>query len=96
MENLLYFFLFHYGIMFILKKNNIVRRLNTLSRMTRRFSKLSEFIYDVSECNFCLSHHIGLLIIITLFFIFKLDYIYLTYPLMSSSIMNIIQRLSNE
>lgn len=50
----------------------------------------SNFIYKMVGCNFCLSHHLTLLIMIP-FFLVDFNYLYFIIPLMVAGLIHIVR-----
>ena len=90
MKEFVSFVLIHYGFLIVLEKYNIKALVSKLSKRLN-----SRFIYEVSECDFCLSHHIGFIILVPFMMIREFNLIYLLYPFMSISLIYLIKKKNN-
>ncbi len=84
----------HWGIMVILYKYEIGKKIAALAVRTR-----IKLLYELSECQFCINHHIALIMlgIWYLYDLYLMDYfgneiIYLFYPIMSAALINLTVR----
>ncbi len=93
MIELLQFFLFHWGIMIIFYKYNLSQKIAKLAVWTR-----IKLLHELSECQFCMNHHVGALIVggWYLFDLYLAQYFigyetkYLLYPIMSAALINLV------
>lgn len=93
MELLVKFIMFHYGLIIIAEKYNVRSRLKNLAKKigAKKWGRvLGRFLYEVSECQFCVAHHIGIvpMLFLVLVFGFKLEY--LIFPFMSTAFLILI------
>ena len=90
MKEFVAFVLIHYGFLIVLEKHNIK---NLVSKLSKRLN--SRFLYEVSECDFCLSHHIGLVLLVPFIMVREFNLVYLLYPFMSISLIYLIKKRNN-
>ena len=80
------YFLIHWGVMVILYKYNLPSLIAKLANQIN-----VRFFHSLSECEFCIEHHVGI-IVMGLFLPFVgIEWMYLIFPFMSASLMNIIK-----
>ena len=89
------FFLVHWGVMFIFYKYDFDLKLTKLPDSIGGY--FGRKLYNLSQCDFCVSFWIALILLVPLQFI-QFDWINTFYPLMSASLINIIYTIieSNE
>lgn len=87
MELFLGYFLVHWGVIVIAEKYNI-------RKAVQRFARWSgiKLFYDMSECKFCIDHHIGFLLVVPIA-IYDFKLVYIVFAFMSSSLINIVINL---
>lgn len=90
---LLQFILVHYGFLIVAQKYGVQDRVRKFSQsIAKRSPKLGKFLYEVSECKFCITHHIGALLIPFLVMGNGFAFVYLLYPLMSAGAIFLIEK----
>ena len=89
--NYIIYFLIHWGVMVIALKYNVKNAIYRTALKIQNKKTLSRLIYDMSECEFCISHHIGIFVIFPVFAFLGFNWYLLAYPFMSASLMNIIK-----
>lgn len=90
------FVMLHNAAWIICRKYSVNGAVLKLSDLTAKVKFLSRFFYELSECNFCLSHHVGMAVVGLIWVFgqisgyFHVPLIYLIYPLMSASLIHMI------
>lgn len=87
-ELFLMFFLVHWGVLVILYKYDLKSMIALFAK-----KKQIKLFYEISECEFCLDHHVGVFLVLPLL-CFDFSWSYFLYPLMSSALCNIVKTLS--
>ena len=88
MEQFLIYFLIYWGVLVIAYKYNI-------KALIRRFASWVKvkFFHDMSECEFCIDHHIGVIVTL-LFWVYTGHCVELFFfPIMGASLSNIIKTM---
>lgn len=88
MNIFLAFFLIQWGLNVIALKYNIGLALTGLSNKTG-----TKFFHNLGSCDFCISHHLGVIIIPFFVLIFGIDWLFLAYPFMGASLINIVKTI---
>lgn len=85
------YFLLMWGVMVILYKYNVKEFLVNVSvRINRRL------FYDMSNCEFCIEHHVGV-ILCCIFGLFSgYELIMFIYPFMFASLSNVIKTIAKK
>jgi hypothetical protein len=84
---LIQFILVHYAFILIAEKYQVRGRLLNVSQVLGRkkiTAFIGKFLYNVSECKFCITHHIGALLLPFLIMGNGFSWIFILYPLMSA------------
>lgn len=90
---LLQFILVHYAFILIAEKYAVRTRLRNFSQKlgAKKYTAfIGKFIYEVSECKLCLTHHIGAVLLPFLIMGNGFSIVYLLYPLMSAGALFLI------
>ena len=82
------YFLMHWGISVILTKYNSKKLLMKVSEKIE-----VRFLYEMSECEFCMNHHSGILPLVPFMIYYGFEWEWLLIPFMSASLMNIIKTI---
>lgn len=88
MEILIKFFLIHWAFMIVLYKYDIKGKILAYSQKTRR-----KFFYELSQCEFCIEHHVGVILAVLWIILGNWSLELLIYPLMSSALINIVKTI---
>lgn len=89
MEKFIIYFLCNWGLMVILYKYEVKSKIALFGKITKK-----KFFYLLSECEFCIEHHVGIVTVI-LFGLFNgWDYSLIIFPFMFASLSNIIKNLA--
>lgn len=90
---LIQFIFVHYAFILIAKKYGVQSWLQRFSQKLgakKWTQKLGKFIYNVSECSFCLTHHIAVLLLPFLFMENGFNWVFFIFPLMSTGALFLI------
>jgi uncharacterized membrane protein len=89
-EIFLFCFLFGYlfmnGIMVIVKKYNIIKKLEMYS-----LNKSYKFLYELSGCEFCIEHHVSIVPTIILLLMNYFEWYLIFIPFLIASFSNLIK-----
>jgi hypothetical protein len=88
MGTFLSYFLVYWGITVLFYKYGVPERIALLSRTTK-----SRLLYELSECEFCMDHHVGIFPAAIFGLIFGYEWTLLAYPFMGASLANIVKTL---
>lgn len=85
------YFLTHWGVMVVLYKYNVRGVICSISQKFK--SRFGKFLHLLSECEFCIEHHVGVLVALVMIIVFFRSWllIQVIYPFMSAALMNIIK-----
>lgn len=87
------FILIHYALILISKKYNVQQKIKALGKKlvgSKIGDFVGKFLYSVSECVFCLTHHIGIIALPYVFLQASFSWEFLLYPLLSTGALFLI------
>ena len=82
------FFLIHWGVLIVAYKYSIPRKIEDFGN-----DRGIKFLYDLGCCEFCIEHHIALLIVPFFGIWFTWEWVLIFYPFMSASLSNVIKSI---
>ena len=85
------FLLTHWGILVVFYKYKLDLVITNFAN-----KRGSRFLYELSQCKFCMNHHTALIFVPLLFLFCGFNWEYFIYPFISSSLVNIIKTFNNE
>jgi hypothetical protein len=89
-EKLIFAFLVFWSLKVIWEKYNIQYKIGELSL---KFN--SKLLHEISECQFCLEHHLAVVPVLISFLFFKPEWMDIFMPLMIAGLSNLISALRN-
>ena len=88
LEIFIFYFLIHNGLVIIADKYNVSNVIYNLSNKIE-----SKLLYEISECNFCLTFHIAFFMLTLPMIIITHHLEYFMFAFTSASLMNITNKL---
>lgn len=94
---LIFFSLIHWGVMVLFNKYELYLYI---AKFGDKFKNgfFRSFLIDLAYCNFCLSHHVGFLVVLPIIYYYFCGWgeILLIYPFLGASFISIINKLSEK